>query len=182
MKTPARFLLIALVLQLGCSTTTTPATLQLPKSLNIASIAVAGQAEGWTPDHQVTIPLPCNPKAPLLVGISPQPLIDTSTNTSSIDNFTLTVPGDCGSLLSCGWLVLRALPPDEASFSVPAATSPITVSGITQPGIVTFQLELHDAGDSVLKDPNGNPFGDEVAVEFTDPWDCPLSEAADAGI
>ena len=172
----------AFVVSIGCASTTAPATVELPKSLNIAAITVAGSSDSWTPVNPVTLSHSCVTGAPLLVSIAPQPLLDTATNTSTIDNFTLAVPGDCSTSISCGWLRLRVTPTVGEELDLSSATSPITVNGLSHAGSATFVLELHDDYDLPFKGSDGKPFGDEATVDFTEPSDCPVPNTGDAGI
>jgi len=171
----------AFALSIGCGSTTAPATVELPKSLNIAAITVAGSSDSWTPVNPVTLSHSCVTGAPLLVSIAPQPLLDTATNTSTIDNFTLAVPGNCGTNISCGWLRLHVTPTVGEELDLSSATSPITVNGLSQAGSATFILELHDSYDFPFKGSDGNPFGDEATVDFTEPSGCPAPNTGDAG-
>jgi len=178
MKTSASLSILAILLQMGCSSTTPPATVQLPNSLKIASIQVAGSTHSWTPANTAALPLPCSATTPILVQTNPAP----DATTSTIDNFTITVPGDCGTLVSCGWFKLRVVPTEGSEIDVATAVSPITVSGITQAGFYDFALELHDASDAVFMGDDGSPFGDRVpGVEFTAPPECPTPGPGDAG-
>ena len=164
-------------LLLGCSQSTPPAVVQLPDSLKIASITVAGSPPGntWTPDNPTGVTLSCAASAPLLVDIDPK------INEAAIDNFTLAAPGNCGTLTSCGWLVLRVVTSDGSEVDIATASSPITVTGVAQPGSYDFTIELHDASDAVLHRADGTLVGDEVSVELLPPGECPTDGQGDAG-
>ena len=170
-----------IVALLACSSSTPPISVQLPSSLKIASITVAGSdaANTWTPENSgVSLTLSCN-NAPLIVKTDPE------TIDSAIDGFTLAVPGNCGGLVSCGWIVLLVDPGTPAEIDLatwePGIRPSITVDGVIQPGEHVFALELHDASDNVLHDPNGNTFWDEVTVSLVSSPDCPPASTGDAG-
>lgn len=170
--------LLSLLVGFACSTSTPPATVQLPNSLKIASITVAGtpEANTWTRDNPINLTLSCVPGVPLIVDIDPK-IID-----SALDSvFTLQAPGNCGSLVSCGWLELRVVPSDGAEIDVATDSAPITVNGIDRPGTYDIELELHDASDNVLHWPNGDVVGDKATVNLSEPTDCAASNEADAG-
>jgi len=180
MKFAATLPFLATALQISCSSTTPPATLELPESLRIASIQVVGSTQRWSaenPADNISLPLPCDSQTPLLVSTNPVP----DPTTSNIGNFTIAVPGNCGTLVSCGWFTLRIIPAEGAEIDVSTAVSPITANGVTQAGTHDFALELHDATDAVLKGADGKPFGDQVSIEFTSPPDCPVPNESDAG-
>jgi len=164
-------------LAFACSTSTTPVQVQLPSSLSIASITVAGtpQSNTWTPDNSIAPSLSCASGAPLIVDIAPQ------VTASAIEGFTLETPGNCGSLVSCGWLKLSVTPSDGTAIEVATALTPISVDGVDQPGSYSFTLELHDASDNVLHRPDGSVVGDQEDIDFTEPTDCSSSNPGDAG-
>lgn len=172
----------ALALCSGCSSSTAIATLELPHSLKIASISVVGSGQSWTAENPIAL-LQCPQSPPVLVAISPPPVFQAATSTYTIDNFTLAAPGDCGTNISCGWLKLRVTTNDGATVELSSATSPMTVNGVSSAGSVTFSLELHDAYDAPFKGSDGNAFGDEVTVDFTESGSCTqISPAGDAGV
>lgn len=162
----------------ACSNSTPTASVQLPNSLKIASITVAGTPESntWTGENSIPgISLSCTPGAPLIIDIDPK------VSDAAIDGFTLAAPGNCGTLISCGWLVLRVVASDGTEVNIATASSPITIEGVTQPGSYDIKLELHDAADTVLHWADGSVVGDEVSVELLAPDNCPASGQGDAG-
>ncbi len=172
----------------ACSSSTPPATVQLPDSLTFASIAVAGSngtvtycgaaaANTWTRSDKISLTLSCD-NAPLIVKTAPTP------TDSAIDNFTLAVPGGCGSLVSCGWLVLRVDPGTAAEIDVATWEQNLactTVYGVTQPGEHEFALELHDASDNALHTSKGNVYWDQQIVDFLESSNCSTTVITDAG-
>ncbi len=168
----------ALALLFACSSSTPAASVQLPNSLKIASITVAGTTDdnAWTRENPIpSLTLSCSSAAPLIVDIDPK------VSDSAIDAFTLEAPNNCGTLTSCGWLVLRVVASDGTEVDIATASSPITVNGVTQPGTYDFVLELHDASDAVLHRADGAAVGDTVSVELLAPDNCPASGQGDAG-
>ena len=160
---------------IGCSSNSAPAEIQLPKSLSIASIGVAGSPEStWTPEDTKSLTLSCD-NAPLVVATDPQ-AVDLAK-----DGFTLAVAGNCGTLISCGWLVLRVVSTNGTELDIAAASSPITVVGVSQPGSYTFTLELHDASDNTLRGSDGKVLGQEVQIDLLQPSSCPAANGGDAG-
>jgi len=159
----------------ACSSTPA-ATVQLPPSLAIATIAVAGTSSDntWTVSNPIQPELGCN-GAPLIVAIVPVPI------NSVIDDFSLVVPGACGAAVSCGWIVLRVDPGSANEIYVPTWTSPITVEEAIEPGPHTFSIELHDASDQILLYSDGNPVGGQVTVQFVQSSNCPVVSDHDAG-
>ncbi len=167
----------AVAMIIGCANNSAPAQVQLPPSLNIASIGVAGTPDSntWTPDNAAkSLTLSCD-KAPLVIGIDPKPV------DSTIDGFTLAVAGNCGTLISCGWLVVRVVSNDGTELAIASATSPMTVIGISEPGSYTFSLELHDANDNTLHASDGTVLGKEVQIDLLQPPSCPAANSGDAG-
>jgi hypothetical protein len=179
MNTVPQIPCLATLLMMACTSSVPTATIQLPQSLSIASITVVGSTDSntWTPENPTNVSLSCN-GAPLLVATAPQ-LID-----SAIDGFTLTVPGGCGTLVSCGWLALRVepQPPTQGTETdIDTWTSPIVVDGIELPGTYNIAVELHDASDNVLHASDGKVFGDQVTLELLESSNCSATGIADAG-
>ena len=161
----------------ACSQSTPNAQVLLPDSLKIAAVTVAGspQSNTWTPASPTGVTLSCAASAPLIVDIDPK------VNDAAIGEFTMAAPGNCGTLTSCGWLVLRVVASDGSEVDIATTSSPITVTGVAQPGTHDFALELHDASDAVLHRADGSLVGDEVSVELLPPGDCPTDGQGDAG-
>jgi hypothetical protein len=163
---------------MGCSNSTAPAVVYLPEVLNIASIRVAGSPESntWTHDNPISsLALSCD-NAPLVVETDPKPV------DSAIGAFALAIPGNCGTQISCGWLVLRVVSnDDDTEADIAAATTPIVVQNVNLPGPHTISLELHDLNDNVLHTADGKVLGQEVQIELVKPPSCPASSAGDAG-
>jgi hypothetical protein len=161
----------------ACSSASPPPQVQLPPSLSIASIGVAGTASDntWSPDNPIRPVLGCSGN-PLIVTIEPEP-VQSTTGGFTLDGFTLDVPGNCVSATSCGWLVLRI----DNEIVIAASTVPITVDDPIEPGSHTFSLELHDASDRLVKGSDNAPVGGQVTVEFIRPGECPDSKDRDAG-
>ena len=166
----------AVAVVIGCSNNSVPAQIQLPPSLSIASIGVAGTPESsaWTPDNQTSLTLSCD-NAPLVVETDPK-AADLAK-----DGFALAVAGNCGTQISCGWLVLRVVTTNGTESEIATASSPITILGISRPGAYTFSLELHDAFDNTLHGTDGKVLGKEEAIELLQPPSCPAANAGDAG-
>jgi len=167
----------SLVLPFVVACSSTPAaTVQVPPSLSIAAIAVAGTSSDntWTTSNQIQPELGCS-DAPVIVTIVPVPI------NSVIDEFSLAVPDSCGSAVSCGWLVLRIDPGSANEIDISAWTSPITVDEAIGPGPHTFSIELHDASDQILLASDGSPVGEQVSVQFVQSSDCPVASDQDAG-
>ncbi len=162
---------------IGCSNSTPPAEVYLPETLSIASIGVAGSPESntWTGDNPIaSLTLSCD-NAPLVVETDPKPV------DAVIGGFSLAVAGNCGTNVSCGWLVLRVVSSNDGpEADIATATTPI-IAGVSQPGSYTFYLELHDANDAVLHTSDGKVLGQEVAIELQQPPTCPAAGGGDAG-
>ena len=160
----------------ACSSASAPATVQLPPSLSIASIAVAGTSSDntWTANNPIQPEIGCS-GAPLIVAIAPAPI------NSALDEFTLAVPGNCSTAVSCGWLVLRVDPGSANEITIPTWASPITVEEAVEPGSHTFSIELHNASDQILLYSSGNPVGGQVTVQFVQSSNCPVASNHDAG-
>ena len=175
MKIALYSLYLFLPFAVACSTSTPPASVELPSQLSIASIAVAGTGpeNRWTAQDPIQPKLGCG-NAPLIVTVTPE-LID-----SVIDNFTLAVPGSCGTTVSCGWLKLRVDPGNANEIDIATWMTVIPVDDAITAGSHTFRIELHDENDNVLLNGSGTPVGDQVEVEFLQPDACPVSNG-DAG-
>ena len=168
---------LAVAVIIGCANNSAPVQVQLPSSLSIASISVAGTPESntWTPDNGAnSLTLSCD-KAPLVIEIDPKPA------DSTIDGFSLAVAGNCGTLVSCGWLVLRVVSDDGTKLEIASATSPMTVVGVNESGSYTFSVELHDAFDNTLHASDGSILGTEVQIDLLQPPSCPAVNVGDAG-
>ena len=166
---------LVMPLVVACSSTSA-ATVQLPPSLAIATIAVAGTSSDntWTVSNPIQPDLGCN-GAPLIVAIVPVPI------NSVIDDFSLAVPDNCGDAVSCGWIVLRIDPGSANEIAIPTWTSPITVEKAIGPGPHTLSIELHNASDETLFYSDGNPVGGQVTVQFVQSSDCSVASDHDAG-
>lgn len=146
----------------GCSSSDGPEVPRGPEDFAVASVTLVDSGESVTKDGG-TLSSSCDTESRFLVDVSPE-----VTSDDYLGDFLLAAPGACGSVVSCGWIVLQAIAEDGdvKVGQVLSAKTPLAIDLPTsfKGGKVTFRASLIDsAGDEVMTD-KGEPLTAELSV------------------
>jgi hypothetical protein len=161
----------------GSSDSGTPPGPPPPATLSITSIQGVG-SPAWLPGSGSCVEVGRDATQTVVVSVS------AAVADGSGAAYALRPPGACGSVQSCGTVILRIDPSgDTEAVRVRAAQSAIAVAfGGLSRGSHTFRAELVNAAGNPVRAPEGGVgVYSEVTLDVTDPGGCSGDAGSDAG-
>lgn len=133
-----------------------------PRDLAIERVETLGNA---ATESGSALALGCTD--PMLVWIGPY---DDAND--KLGDFTLAPPGDCGTLTSCGWMVV--IPNSSKQYAWQSFASPIELDlpAAMRTGTLNLRVELRDALGEPVQTDEGKRLFSEFNVELPT-QDCP---------
>jgi hypothetical protein len=154
----------------GCTTTDSGSTVAKgPDGFGIESLVAPASGHSATSNNSKLI-VDCS--EPVLVNVAPKPDGD------DFGGFLLAPPGNCGSTVDCGWLVLTVQDADKNNVAsengITSATSPIRfdIPNKKRNEKLTFTLGLKDSNNLDVLADDGAVLSAEVTIDVSTESKC----------